>query len=49
MVNIRYSNVTDDTFDISPKVPEFLSYTISDCEKLEYSTKSTKFMEQIKI
>ena len=41
-------NVTDDTFDFSPVIPEFLSYTSSDCEKLEYSTKSTKFMVQIK-
>ena len=33
--------VTPDTFDISPKIPEFLTYNSGDCEKLEYSTKST--------
>ena len=41
-------NVTDDTFDFSPVIPEFLSYTNSDCEKLEYSTKSTAVHGQIK-
>ena len=41
-------NVTADTFDISPKIPEFLSYSSSDCEKLEYSTKSTAVHGAIK-
>ena len=41
-------NVTDDTFDISPRFPEFLSYTNSDCEKLEYSTKATTVQGSIK-
>ena len=44
----KISNVTDDTFDISPKIPEFLSYTTADCEKLEYSTKSTSVHGSIK-
>ena len=42
------SNVTDDTFQFSPKVPEFLSYTSSECDKLEYSTKSTNVHGGIK-
>ena len=41
-------NVTDSTFDFSPKIPEFLSYSSSDCEKLEYSTRSTAVHGQIK-
>ena len=41
-------NVTDDTFQVSPKIPEFLSYTNSDCEKLEYSTRSTSVHGSIK-
>ena len=44
----KISNVTADTFDISPKIPEFLTYTTSDCEKLEYSTKSTAVHGAIK-
>tara|TARA_B100000900_G_scaffold414696_1_gene442094 strand:+ start:2299 stop:15153 length:12855 start_codon:yes stop_codon:yes gene_type:complete len=44
----KISNVTPDTFDISPEIPEFLSYNSSDCEKLEYSTKSTTVHGQIK-
>ena len=44
----QISNVTDDTFQFSPKIPEFLSYTINDCEKLEYSTKSTSVHGAIK-
>ena len=44
----KISNVTDDTFQFSPKVPEFLSYTSSDCEKLEYSTRSTNVHGPIK-
>ena len=41
-------NVTDDTFQISPQIPEFLSYTTSQCDELEYSTKSTKVHGEIK-
>ena len=41
-------NVTDSTFDFSPKIPEFLSYNSSDCDKLEYSTRSTAVHGQIK-
>ena len=44
----KIANVTDDTFEISPKTPEFLSYTAADCEKLEYSTKSTAVHGSIK-
>ena len=44
----RISNVTPDTFDISPKIPEFLSYTSNQCDKLEYSTKSTSVHGAIK-
>ena len=44
----KISNVTDDTFDFSPTVPEFLSYTKDDCEKIEYSTKSTSVHGPIK-
>ena len=36
----KISNVTNETFDFSPKVPEFLRYEEADCETLEYSTKS---------
>ena len=42
------SNITDDTFQFSPKVPEFLSYTSNECDKLEYSTKSTNVHGGIK-
>ena len=41
-------NVQDDTFQLSPKIPEFLSYTVDDCDKLEYSTKSTAVHGAIK-
>ena len=34
------SGVTSERFNFSPKLPEFLNYQPSDCEKLEYSTKS---------
>ena len=44
----KISNVTNDTFKFSPKVPEFLSYTSTDCEKLEYSTRSTNVHGAIK-
>jgi len=42
-------NKTVDTFDISPrKVPEFLSYKDTDCDKIEYSTRSTSVKGPIK-
>jgi len=44
----QISNVTDNTFDFSPKIPEFLSYVPGQCEKLEYSTKSTSVHGSIK-
>ena len=44
----KISNVTNETFDISPKVPEFLSYKDTECEKLEYSTRSTNVHGPIK-
>ena len=42
------SNVTANTFDFSPRVPEFETYTSDECEKLEYSTKSTAVIGAIK-
>ena len=44
----KISNVTAENFDISPRVPEFLTYKNSDCEKLEYSTRSTNVHGAIK-
>ena len=44
----KISGVTSSTFNISPLVPELLSYTSSDCEKLEYSTKSSNVHGAIK-
>ena len=44
----KISGVTSETFNISPKVPEFLRYSQSDCEKLEYSTKSKNVIGTIK-
>ena len=44
----KISNVSDDTFNFSPKLPEFLSYTTADCDKIEYSTKSTSVHGPIK-
>ena len=41
-------NVQDDTFQFSPKTPEFLSYTNEQCDILEYSTKSTSVTGAIK-
>ena len=41
-------NVTNNTFDISPKVPELTTYLNTDCEKLEYSTKSNNVNGTIK-
>ena len=42
------SNVTNDQFDFSPLAPEFLTYLSSDCDKLEYSTKSSNVHGAIK-
>jgi len=44
----RISGVTTDKFNISPKMPEFTTYLNSECEKLEYSTKSTLVKGTIK-
>ena len=44
----KISNVTNETFDFSPKVPEFLRYEEADCETLEYSTKSKNVNGAIK-
>ena len=44
----KISGVTSETFNISPKVPEFLRYSQSDCDKLEYSTKSKNVIGTIK-
>tara|TARA_B100000575_G_scaffold294411_1_gene310169 strand:+ start:13 stop:12861 length:12849 start_codon:yes stop_codon:yes gene_type:complete len=41
-------DVTTETFNISPRVPEFLTYRNTDCEKLEYSTKSASVHGAIK-
>ena len=41
-------NVTDDKFDFSPLDPEFNTYLSSDCEKLEYSTRSSNVHGAIK-
>ena len=37
----KISGVTSETFNFSPRLPEFLTYNDTDCEKIEYSTKST--------
>ena len=44
----KISGVTTNKFNISPKVPEFTTYLRSDCDKLEYSTKSTFVKGEIK-
>ena len=44
----KISGVTSETFNISPKVPEFLRYSQLECEKLEYSTKSKNVIGAIK-
>ena len=44
----KISGVTTNKFNISPKVPELTTYLRSDCEKLEYSTKSTSVKGEIK-
>ena len=42
------SGVTTNKFNISPKVPELTTYISTDCEKLEYSTKSPTVKGEIK-
>ena len=44
----RISEVTPETFNFSPKLPEFLQYNEDDCEKIEYSTKSKNVIGGIK-
>ena len=44
----QISNVSDDTFDVSPTVPEFSSYTSEQCDILEYSTQSKDVIGAIK-
>ena len=44
----KISGVTSETFNISPKVPEFLRYSETECDKLEYSTKSKNVVGKIK-
>ena len=46
--DFRISGVTSETFNISPKVPEFFRYADTDCEKLEYSTQSKNVHGEIK-
>ena len=41
-------DVTNDTFKISPLVPELTTYLDTDCEKLEYSTRSSNVHGAIK-
>ena len=44
----KISGVTSETFNISPNVPEFLRYSIDECDTLEYSTKSHNVIGTIK-
>ncbi len=44
----KISGVTSETFNFSPKLPEFLHYDEKDCEKIEYSTKSKNVVGGIK-
>ena len=44
----KISNVTASTFEFSPQVPEFLTYSSDQCDKLEYSTKSENVTGSIK-
>ena len=44
----KISGVTSETFDISPNIPELLRYSQSDCDILEYSTKSKNVVGTIK-
>ena len=41
-------DVTNETFKFSPLVPELTTYLNTDCEKLEYSTRSTNVVGSIK-
>ena len=41
-------DVTNETFKISPLVPEFTTYLDTDCEKLEYTTRSNNVIGTIK-
>ncbi len=41
-------DVTNETFKISPLVPEFTTYLDTDCEKLEYTTRSQNVQGAIK-
>ena len=44
----RISGVTSETFNVSPKNPEFLRYEDTECDILEYSTKSKNITGKIK-
>ena len=44
----KISGVTSSTFNFSPKRPEFLEYFDTDCETIEYSTKSKDVVGSIK-
>ena len=44
----KISGVTSETFNFSPKVPEFLRYSENDCKKIEYSTQSKNVHGEIK-
>ena len=44
----KISNVTNETFQISPNVPELTTYLDTDCETLEYSTRSSNVNGAIK-
>ena len=44
----KVSGVTSETFNISPNVPELLRYDETECDKLEYSTKSHNVVGTIK-
>ena len=44
----KISEVTSETFNFSPKLPEFLTYNEEDCEKIEYSTSSKNVKGGIK-
>tara|TARA_B100000282_G_scaffold217114_1_gene160853 strand:- start:27 stop:12854 length:12828 start_codon:yes stop_codon:yes gene_type:complete len=44
----KISNVTSDKFDFSPRTPELNHYLNTDCEKLEYSTRSKNVHGEIK-
>ena len=44
----KIKNVTSETFDFSPLVPELNHYKSTECDKLEYSTRSTNVVGTIK-